>query len=240
MRLFELAQQSQRASQLANDLDGRLPFPQVAIVTNNADPENRRRVKVSLQKNAALETAWLDRKLSSPSEDPPVPKVGQTVLVEFYDGDPHRGCYAGILINDVNTAQETDNPLVDEARVIEGDRVESVRQNDRQVIDESQSVKVGKNLKLENTAGAYLELHESGAVILGDAFGNRFVLGGASAGLGLPTDMVMEQGGDFVWDLNGFDLSFLAAGGISINGSQVATVGAPDTDGDTLTGKGWS
>jgi hypothetical protein len=247
MDLFAALQRLEKLAPLLETLEGRIIGPQPAEVTNIDDPENRRRIKVRLAKNPALETDWLDRQIASPYDDPPVPKVGQTVAVNFYDGDPHRGYYAGTVLNPRNNPQETDNPLIDSARVIEGDRTENVGGNDTQIIsgDTARSVggdeivHVGLKLRLENDAGAFLELHESGAVIAGGIAGGTLVLGGLTAGLGYPSDMVITAAGTMVINLAGNALQITNAAAASINGNQIATVGAPDSRGDNLTARGW-
>jgi hypothetical protein len=255
MDLFAALQRLEKLAPLLETLEGRIIGPQPAEVTNTDDPENRRRIKVRLAKNPALETDWLDRQIASPHDDPPVPKVGQTVAVNFYDGDPHRGYYAGTILNPRNNPQATDNPLIDSARVIEGDRAENVGGNDTQIIsgdakrsvggDEdvsignNQTVHTAKKMRLENDAGAFVELHQSGAVRIGGIAGGTLVLGGLTAGLGYPSDMVITAAGTMVIDLAGHNLQVVNAAGASIGGNQIATVGAPDSRGDNLTGRGW-
>lgn len=247
MDLFAALQRLERLSPLLEQLEGRIIGAQPAQVTNNDDPENRRRVRVRLAKNPDLESDWIDRQIASPSDDPPVPKVGQTVIVNFYDGDPHRGYYTGAVLNAKNTPQETDNPLIDSARVIEGDRAENIQGNDRQIIGSDRTIQVGKDglvtvgkkLRLQNAAGAFVELHENGAAIVGGIAGGTVVLGGLTAGLGYPSDMVITAAGPLVINLAGNPLQILNAAAASINGQQIATIGAIDTDGDTLTSRGW-
>lgn len=231
MDLFKVWHESQRASQLATDLEGRSPFPSIGTVTQNDDPEQRRRVKVSFPKNMNIESPWLDRKTTSPSDDPPVPKIGQTVEVSFIDGDPHRGVYSGVLTNAKNVAQDTPSPLVDDARCIEGSRSER--------IDENSTLKVGKKLRLENDAGAYLELHESGALKLGDAFGNTIVLGGHSAAIGPLTDCIINTVESVAWNLNGQSIAFDNAGDVNISGKSIVVVGSTDSDGDVNNSRGY-
>jgi hypothetical protein len=231
MDLFKVWHESQRGNQLAKDLEGRSPFPSIGVVTQNDDPEQRRRVKVSFPKNMGMDSPWLDRKTTSPSDDPPVPKIGQTVEVSFIDGDPHRGVYSGVLTNAKNVAQDTPSPLLDDARCIEGNRSER--------IDENSTLKVGKKLRLENDAGAYLELHESGALKLGDAFGNQIILGGHSASLGPLTDCVINTIESVSWNLNGKSIEFSNPGNVSISGKSIVVVGSTDSDGDTNNSRGY-
>lgn len=231
MDLFKVWHESKRGTQLAKDLEGRSPFPSIGVVTQNDDPEQRRRVKVALPKNMGVDSPWLDRKTTSPSEDPPVPKIGQTVEVSFIDGDPHRGVYSGVLTNAKNVAQDTPSPLIDDARCIEGSRSERV--------DKNSTLKVGKKLRLENDAGAYLELHESGALKLGDAFGNTIVLGGFTAAIGPTTDCVINTLSSVAWNLNGQAINFSNTGNIAIGGQSIVVVGSTDSGGDVNNSRGY-
>lgn len=226
--IFELLRQSRKASQFANDLEGRSPFSTFGIVTNNQDPLDKRRVKVTLQsKGGQCETDWLWRILPSPNDDPPVPKVGQTVEVSFTDGDPHQGCYKGVLTNQPNPEQATANPLLDDARVVEGDRSETVQGKADLRTDANHTLSVGQKLRLQNDAGAYLELAEDGRVILGDAFGHTLTLG---AGSGNDT---------MAWDFNGHQLNAVNVGGFSLNGHQAIVLGSVDTRGDANNDRGY-
>jgi hypothetical protein len=239
--IFQLLKDSRRANQLALDMEGRSPFCTPAIVTNNADPLNKRRIKVTLQsKGGKTETDWLYRLTPDPYSDPPVPRIGQTVAVMFFDGDAHSGCYLGVLTNSPNPEQSTDAPILDDARTIEGDRVESVGRNDSQRVEESQTIAVGKQLKLQNDAGASLTLHESGAVVLQDAFGNKLVLGGQSGGLGNPTDFQWNTvSGNCNWNLGGNALNIQNAADVTIAGKSVIVTGSTDSDSDVNNTRGY-
>ena len=239
--IFELLRQSRRSSQLANDLEGRSPFSVLGIVTNNVDPENKRRIRVTLQaKGGQTETDWLWRILASPSDDPPVPKVGQTVEICFIDGDPHQGCYKGTLTNAPNPEQTTPDPLLDDARVIEGIRKETVQKDDQQRIDQNQTVSVGKKLRLQNDAGAFLELTETGAIVLQDKWGNKLVLGGQSGGLNQPSDFIWNTiTGNCKWNLGGNALEIQNASDVTIAGKSVIVVGSKDSDNDTNNQRGY-
>lgn len=239
--IFELLRRSRRSAQLATDLEGRLPFTYLGIVTRNDDPEGKRRIKCTLQHTGGqTETDWLFRSTNSHSDDPQVPKPGMTVEVRFIDGDPHRGVYCGVLTNLPNPEQGTSNPLIDDARTIEGDRVFQVGNNDNLRVDQNQSVSVGKQLTLQNDAGAALILHESGAVILQDRWGNRMVLGGYTGGLDESSDFVWNtQSGHCNWNLNGRQLHINNPGDVTIAGKSVIVKGSVDTGGNVNNDRGY-
>lgn len=217
--IFELLRQGRQANQQSLDLVGRSPFFQLGIVSNNMDPLGKRRVKCTLQsKGGQCETDWLFRLTHDPQNDPPLPKVGQTVAVMFIDGDPHSGVFFGLITNQLNPEKDQENPILDDTRQVEGDRQTRIDQND--------TLLVGKKFRLQNDAGAYLELSELGAVVLGDAFGHTWTLGGTG-------------GTQWIWNLNGASVEVINAGGFGINGKQVIVVGSTDSDGDTNNTRGY-
>lgn len=238
--IFGLLKDSRRANQVALDMEGRSPFCTPAIVTDNTDPLNKRRIKVALQsKGGKVQTDWLYRLTPDPYSDPPLPRVGQTVAIMFFEGDAHSGCYLGVLTNDPNPERSSDAPILDDARLIEGDRIAKVSKNDSQRVEENQTIAVGKQLKLQNDAGASLTLHESGAVILQDAFNNKLVLGGSSAGLGNSNNFEWTAQSNCTWNLNGNALNFTNAGDVKINGQSAIVVGSTDSGGDTNNTRGY-
>lgn len=237
--LFEAWQRSENAAAFARQLQGRNPFIELAIVSDIADPLSRRRVRASLAKSPETMTDWLDRLNLSPYDDPPLPQVGQTIVVAFYSGDGHQGCYFGTITNDRNVEQKTTTPALDSARVIPGDLKENIEGESKSIIRKDLTITVGETVTIVNSAGASLILTEAGVAIVKDAFGNQVTLGGASGGLGLPSDVVMSLASTMTIDLNSQPLNIIDATSVSINGKQVATVGATDSRGDNLVTKGW-
>lgn len=237
--LFEIWQRSESAAAFARQLQGRNPFIELAIVADIVDPLERRRVRASLAKSPETMTDWLDRLNLSPYDDPPLPQVGQTIVVAFYSGDGHQGCYFGTVTNDRNVEQKTTTPALDSARVIPGDLLENIEGQSVSVIRKDLTFTVGETVTIQNAAGASLTLTEAGVAIVADKWGNRIVLGGASGGLGLPSDVLVQIQSPLTLDLNGQPLNITEATSVSINGQQVATVGAIDNSGDTITSRGW-
>jgi hypothetical protein len=237
--LFDLMAIAEKSAPIAEMLRGRNLFVEPAIVTHNDDPETRRRVKAKLAKSPETTTDWLDRLNFSPFDDPPVPKVGQTIVVAFYSGDGHTGCYFGTIINEKNQEMATDAPLIDHGRVVEGDNLQNVGRDKKTVVARDSELLAGRWVRIKNESGASIELHPAGVATVQDAFGNKVILGGASGGLGLPSDVIFDIQSPLRIDLNGQILQIFDASGVTINGQQVATIGAIDTDGDTLTTRGW-
>lgn len=208
------------ASQEAPNLNGREIFIRRAIVTNNDDPDNMRRIKVALaSKGGRLESDWLQRIALSPSDDPPLPKRGQTVLVTFIDGNPHDGAWIGVVTNQPNQPLDKLDAKNDRSQEIEGES--TVKTGKDYTID------CGKSIRLQNTAGAYVELNEAGFVIIGDAFGHSIVLGSGSSNNGC------------TWNLGGGTIQISDLSDFKIENKSVATVGAIDSRGDNLVNRGW-
>jgi hypothetical protein len=246
-QIFDTLHKSQQASQRSLDQVGRVNHPTLCTVTDNNDPEKKRRIKVSDPAKPALSTDWLRRLSFTPGDDPPLPPVGSTVMCLFDNGDEVRGWYMQCQ-NATNPAFEKESVQDDwwretpgrKTEVVGGDRQTTVKGEDAERIDQGRVLSVGKALILRNDAGASLTLHESGAVVLGDAFGNTLVLGGASGGLSSPTDFSWQTvSGNCNWNLGGNQLNIVNASDVTISGKSVATLTALDTGGDALTTRGW-
>lgn len=121
--IFETLRQAKQTGKQAADMVGRSPLTQMGMVSNNEDPLGKRRVRVALQsKGAQIETDWLWRVLDCPYDDPPLPRLGQTVVVAFFEGDPHNGCYFGIQTNEPNPERKKENPEKDDWRLVQGNQ----------------------------------------------------------------------------------------------------------------------
>jgi hypothetical protein len=245
--LFKTIVSAEKANQRSLDTVGRSQYPVLATVTNNADPTQQRRIKVADPAKPALETTWLRRCLPQPHLDPPLPKVGTTVLIWYIDGKETNGWYA-VCQNDTNPPKKKDNAQDDYWEDIPGkftgevggDRSTTIQGKDSERVEETQTISVGKQLTLKNDAGASLTLHESGAVVLEDAFGNKLVLGGATGSLGQTTDFFWDtKTGNVRWNLNDNELQIINPGDVKIDGHSVIVVGSTDTDGDTNFERGY-
>lgn len=167
MELFKSLNLAMAGAKHGLDLEGRAYMPYLAIVTANDDPQNRRRIKASDPAAPSLETDWLRRLQHHPSIDPPLPKIGQTVLVLSIDGDPLNGWYL-LCCNDTNPVLPKANPQDDLHEVVVGDKDERT--------DGDRIINVGQSLTLKNDAGASITLAASGNVVITDAAGNSINL----------------------------------------------------------------
>ena len=144
--LFEVLHAARNAAKIANDQKGQSPFFQLGLVTENRDPLNKRRIKVTLQsKGGKTQTDWLFRLVASPYDDPPLPRIGQTVGVLFIDGDPHNGVYFGALTNQTNVERELSKPVEDDGRLIEGEQIETIESNRVISVEEDDTLNVSEN-----------------------------------------------------------------------------------------------
>jgi phage protein D/phage baseplate assembly protein gpV len=97
---------------------GKISGVVIGIVTNNADPENKGRVKVKFPTiDEKLESDWA--RIAAPGAGKErgfywLPEVGDEVLVAFENGDPHRAFLVGYLWNG------SDAPVRPNSAVING------------------------------------------------------------------------------------------------------------------------
>lgn len=211
--LFQTLRNAQQTTNELSELSGRTLTVSRCIVTENNDPTKKRRIKVALpSKGGTLQSDWVRRLNDKPNTDSPLPRVGQTVLVLAVDGNAHDLVWLGVQTNDVNPPLDKVNGVDDHKEETPGNH----------------TVQCGRSLRLMNDAGAYIELSELGTVVIGDAFGHTWILGGSSSGSGA-----------WKWDINGDNIDIVNASDFKINGKTIATIGALDSDGDTLQTRGW-
>lgn len=110
LNMFAQLHQANRVAGNLQDYQGRTPWQMKGIVVNNLDPLGLGRVKVTTSSlGGRSQTDWLDRLIPGPMMAYPVPSVGDTVVVGFYDGDSHQGFYIGIVQNILNPAGQPDS-----------------------------------------------------------------------------------------------------------------------------------
>lgn len=120
----------------------------------------------------------------------------------------------------------THTAVQDETRTVEGTHTHTVEKQEIRRTDQNLTISCGQSITFKTDSGASLTLAATGSVMLADAFGHKWTLGGAS-------------GNSWQWDLNGATVEILNAGGLTINGHQAATVGARDSEGHTLVTRGY-
>jgi hypothetical protein len=128
-------------------------------VTDNKDPSKLRRVKAIV--NGDTETEWLQSIRSHGGLDTPLPKIGETIIIAYCDGNPHSGgIYFGTTNNSAVPVQSKDSATKDNCESVPGDY----------------RLKVEGEIVLENKAGASLTLTREGYIELEDKDGNRIRL----------------------------------------------------------------
>jgi hypothetical protein len=169
------------------------------IVTDNAptDPTliAQRAIRCQIPAMGVTNTGWLQRLNIQPAADPPLPRIGDTVAVEFIQGNPHDGVWMGVLTNLRNPPFEQADTVRDNSSTVPGDNMtavmgnqfESVKGNiDREVegdyrstIDGSESrrtegsfeISGGKEIAVRNDAGCDFFHDTDGSLHHIDKFG---------------------------------------------------------------------
>lgn len=87
---------------------GRAYGTELGIVKDREDPDSMGRVRcTTASKGGQTLTAWLWRR-TPPGVSFPVPPLGATILIDYIDGDIHKGCYQP-LTNLANPAAGPDD-----------------------------------------------------------------------------------------------------------------------------------
>ena len=267
----QILAESIKANQFALDMKGRSFGLKFATVTDNRDPLNMRRLKVTLEQNAGLvSTDWAMHLNPHPNLDAPLPAVGTSVIVAAIDNDPHDLVWWGPLHNDTNFVDEQqqdfindntqtipgDNKLTigrSDTQTVEGDRTTTVKgdythtteQNENRTVqgahthtvnqaetrrtDQNLTINCGKAIALKTDSGCSITLTEAGFIVLGDAFGNRMVLGGSSGSGGYASDLE--------WIMQG-DINLRVNGKVKINDREICVTGGNDNEGDSFVRSG--
>lgn len=161
--LLDVLSESHRLLPQLRDQEGRVPALQFCTCTNNVDPLNMRRIKVTTEARSdeLVETDWLWRVALLPGYDPPLPAVGSSVIVGFLNGDPHDGVYFGPIHNQTNLPIEQETPTLDSAQEVTG---HSTSRTDR-----NYTLSVGQAITFQTDAGVSITVTEAGIVKISGA-----------------------------------------------------------------------
>jgi len=242
------------AAKLAIDQKGRQLYPLVAAVSDNKDPDNKRRIKVSdPTKGGKVDSEWIKPMRIMPQLDTPMPRIGDSVLLLFLNGDPLDGLYIP-MSNETNQPLDKVDPINDLSQIIPGNEIKKVIGN----IETTISGEISKfvNGVSEEFYDKFYKLYSKAEMILSSKT-SMLVQGDIIASLASQGCSVTLTNGVITWswangsktmtmvdgnvamNLGGGTFSIIGASGASINGKQIATIGALDTRGDTLTTRGW-
>lgn len=246
---------------------GRKLYMQLAIVARTNDPKNLRRIRVYLpDKGGRVESDWMFRLSQTPFNDHELPKVGQTVLVAFVEGNPHRGVIMGVLGNLANPPFEDKQNIDDDHyQAFSNDVTQTVGNNlnldiinDRTVeVGDDDSLKVANERRLEaksekkkievdktTEVGVDYEVKVGASFRLSTTSGSFIEmspLGTITLGdaFGHRWELGGIGGSTWTWNAAGSKINVINARDFEINGKSVATVGALDNDGDRLISRGY-
>lgn len=213
MSLLEHLVEAKRLSAYARLLEGRMPFPTKGIVVANNDPTKRRRIRASTANlGNQIPTNWLQPLRTNPHIDPPLPKLGQTVLILWADGDGEDGYYL-VLQNDPNPPLTQTDPVLDNGQLIEGDDTVETKGNTTHTTHKTRNessledyiLHANRNLVITTQSGCTIELDENGNLTL--------------------------QIGDSAIQMTSTAIN-ITTPKLNYNGYEVATLQSTDSDGD--------
>lgn len=258
--LTTLAELNRLKSQLA-ELTNRIYGLQIGIVTDNRDPLNQRRIKVSPQSKAGLAPSdWLSHCNPAPAMDAPIPVVGSTVYFQFLDGDPHDGVWLGVTHNDTNPPDPSQaDPVNDcavevpgnDRRTVVGDSTHQTTGDRADETDKSHTVKVEEDFTLITQVGEIsvtsiknqVTIKGLTQVRLEDGSGGYIVMnnGALRFGNAVGQEWVMggASGSEWTWNAGGSAIAITNASDVTINGKSIIVVGSKDSDNDTNNSRGY-
>lgn len=218
MSFFESLYRGEKASKVTEDTIGRYMYPQALVVSDNQDPEKLGRVRAVSPANPNSQTAWL-LQLANLTDSPTVPQVGSIVVVWFFDGKPEKGCY--MPVNNRLVPHQAEDQTKD--ATLDIPRNLSVDIGDSMALDTGDRIDVN---------ALQVEVVANGILLRTPKFESYLAI--------TNTGITIYSVGQVIWSLQGGSLSIQDAAGFSINGQQVASVGAIDDEGDIIVTKGWS
>ena len=110
-----------KAAPIALDNEGRQSYIEIGIVTDNLDPANLRRIRVTTASKGGLTSSnWLMPVFDCATHDKPLPLIGATVVVGWFGGNPNNGFWLGAIANDTNKPFPKENIIDDDWRTIPG------------------------------------------------------------------------------------------------------------------------
>ena len=237
-----------------NTLTQQVSSLQICVVTDNNDLAGLRRIRVSREVQAGVSHSyWAYAGRSQTHTDEPLPQIGSTVLIGAVNNDPHDLIFIKTICNDRNPPDPRQNdPIIDNSIEVQGSEYFGVTGDRSHQIRGDETIEVGGNLSIKASGGSLkvrsdmgrldisaldtitircdsgssISLLASGAIVLQDGAGRTLTLPGLA-------------GSPSLFDLNGTVINVINAGGFTINGASVATVGALDSRGDVLVNRGW-
>lgn len=218
--IFSLISQGSKAYRSTQSLDGKLPFVSIAPVT---EVDSLGRVKVAASEYGGLSaTPPLFRACPTYGMTFPAPRVGDTILYSYLDGDPNQGVFWGHLQNALNVPAQSDR-----FTYILGTSIIVVQESQIDISNTAANIQVNEE-KITLTVG------ECGLEV--SATGVKVILGENTLEMG--EDSLKLSSGVGSFNISGSSLEITGFTSVTIAGKEVATVGATSAL-QTITGKGW-
>jgi hypothetical protein len=161
--LFSSVLTNKKASAIVLDMVGRVPAVSLAVVTDNVDPDKYRKILVSSPFLPGLDTNWIRRLQTSPGFDPPMPEIGDTVLLLSVAGDLLNTYY-------LNVVNQTNPPIPGKKEIIK-DSYQEIPGSLTTEAKKTINIFAGDSIKFSTSSGSYLELTKEGSIVLSDAAG---------------------------------------------------------------------
>ena len=235
--IFKDLHKVKQSAQIAEGLRGRITGSKLGVVVENQDPEDIRRIKVQFHfMPKGVNSHWIMRASTSQGRDEPVPEIGQTVLVDFVNGDVSKGFYR-VIQNLINTPHEVkDNSLLDDSLIIDGNKYvkiagkhdiassSEVKDVDTSIQTTSESNTTSTDTSFSVDAGTVIDL-EAGQKVTIKAGGGTILTVDATGAITLtaPTTLSVVT-----------PVISLATGGITMSGFNGGSVGTATLNVDEL------
>ena len=224
MDIFDYILKGAAADVRTRDLEGKLPAIAIAPVYQVLDDD---RVIVLLPETGGRSPSpplW--RVLPGYNLTYPQVKVGDTVCYGFIEGNPNKGVYWGVLHNRVNPHHDLTNYTFQHGITSTVTTPDVLSQYTSETDDQTDLcgyviTKNGITLEKRGNPNVSLTLTSTGVVITV----NNMVFTFSETGLNIAG--------------TGATVAMTGIANATINGNQMATVGAVDDDGDALVTKGW-
>jgi Type VI secretion system/phage-baseplate injector OB domain len=199
----------------------------LGIVTDNADPDNLRRVLVASVDRGLNTSRWLPRVTGWDGLDNPIPPIGSTVVVADMLGDSVDGVVIGVL----QSAGNSNNPIPDKDDR-PGDWYANLMGNLWQVVVGTWKLVTTRDITVtvDSTLSPTVLIKPNGEIKLSNSLGSVTLL---------PTGYTVFVNPSGTWSVGSGGFMINHDQQVSVNspmlmwnGQQVARVGGQDSDGD--------
>lgn len=247
---------------LLRDLATRSLYDRLAVVTDNQDPENLRRIRVSLSSQGGVtQSYWIQCGRATSHTDEPLPEIGTTVLIGAIEGNPNELYVKRTYCNDTNPPDlNQGNPTKDNTIHIPGESRHTIASNSYHGVGGEEERVADGNISITSKGDKITISCPYGDIeILATDGGNEVVIKGSYRVRLEQSGAYMEAKGGFwefgnangqkwqfggggnewKWDAAGASVRVVNASDFSINGKSATTIDALDSRGDRLVSRGY-